>query len=155
MNETNTGQQERLDHLLNAIGKYPNTTFIDPTYIREERREYLVRFLSILDKCPHAISPSADGKEFVKQIEDGARTLKELLPDYVPFEPVPMPVDQYKAYEIKERTCLELALLLIEKYPRAVEVGIGGEWLIRALKEIADSVGSYILAPQQLVPDRH
>ena len=160
MNENSAEQLERLDHLLNVLGEYPNTTYINstdvhPTYIKEERREYLVRFMPILDRCPHALAPSADGKGFVKQLEDGARTLQELFPDYIPFELVPMPESTQKAYEIKERTCFELALLFIEKYPNAIETGIGGEGLVRAIKGIADSVGNHILALQQLGIDRH
>ena len=146
LNKNSAEQQERLNHLLNALGECIHNI----PRIREDRRKYLVRFLSILDKCPHAIPPNADGKELVKQLEDGARALKEVFPHYVPFEPVPMPKDKSEAEESKERVCFELYLLLLEKHPQAIEAGIGGDGLVRLIKEGAAALDTYLTARSEL-----
>jgi len=145
-NTDETKVQERLDFCLNALDKCYHAR----TAVKADRQKYLVRFLSILDKCPHALPPNTSGKALARHFEDGARTLQETFPDHVPFEPAPMPVNYAEAEYAKESTCFELALLLLEKYPNAIKEGIGGEGLVRAIKEIAETVGAYLVAPEPL-----
>ena len=140
---------KRLESYLDALDKCYHAR----PAIKADRRKYFTRFLSILEKCPYALAPNANGKELVRQLEDGARTLQEIIPNHVPFEPIPPPVNYHEAERVKESVCLELALLLLEKYPYAIEAGVGGERLVRSIKEIADTVGAYLLAQDLPISD--